>query len=278
MTTQSPHMDRIELEAILGLPEEAVRIKPTAVGGGFGSKLDLSVQPYLALAAWTLGRPVRLTYTRPESMMSTTKRHPSRLRARDRRHARRPAHRDGLHRRVQHRGVRIVGFDGGEPRPGARRRSVRLRRVSRAHRGHPHERATVGRVPRVRRAAIDDRAGMPVRRARGRRGDGSPRVPPPQRAHGGRADGHRSGVRHRVSGIATAWRRCVRIGSAPGPRRRRRTPMAARRAAASASPACGTAAGTRRCRTPRRSRSASGATDASRSIKERSTWDRAPTP
>ena len=40
------------------------------------------MQPYLALAAWKLGRPVRLTYTRPESMMSTTKRHPSRLRAR----------------------------------------------------------------------------------------------------------------------------------------------------------------------------------------------------
>ena len=82
MTTQSPHMDRTELEAILGLTEDAVRIKPTAVGGGFGSKLDLSVQPYLALAAWKLGRPVRLTYTRPESMMSTTKRHPSRLRVR----------------------------------------------------------------------------------------------------------------------------------------------------------------------------------------------------
>ncbi len=82
VTTQSPHMDRVELEAILGLPDGAVRIKPTAVGGGFGSKLDLSVQPYLALAAWKLGRPVRLTYTRPESMMSTTKRHPSRLRVR----------------------------------------------------------------------------------------------------------------------------------------------------------------------------------------------------
>ena len=43
-----------------------------------------------------------------------------------RRHARRPAHRDGLHRRVQHRGVRIVGIDGGEPCARARRRSVRL--------------------------------------------------------------------------------------------------------------------------------------------------------
>jgi CO/xanthine dehydrogenase Mo-binding subunit/aerobic-type carbon monoxide dehydrogenase small subunit (CoxS/CutS family) len=89
VTTQSPHMDRVDLEAILGLAEGAVRIKPTAVGGGFGSKLDLSVQPYLALAAWKLSRPVRITYTRPESMMSTTKRHPSRL------HARIGATRDG---------------------------------------------------------------------------------------------------------------------------------------------------------------------------------------
>jgi len=79
VTTQSPHMDRTELEAILGLPEGAVRILPTAVGGGFGSKLDLSVQPYVALAAWLLDRPVRLTYTRPESMRSTTKRHPARM-------------------------------------------------------------------------------------------------------------------------------------------------------------------------------------------------------
>ena len=163
VTTQSPHMDRIELEAILGLPEKAVRIKPTAVGGGFGSKLDLSVQPYLALAAWTLGRPVRLTYTRPESMMSTTKRHPSRLRARV------GATRDGRLTAMDFSGEFNTGAYASwgstvaNRVPGARRRSVRLRRVSRAHRGHPHERATVGRVPWVRRAAIDDRAGMPVR-------------------------------------------------------------------------------------------------------------------
>lgn len=82
VTTQSPHMDREELEAILGLRPGSVRIKPTAVGGGFGSKLDLSVQPYVALAAWLLDRPVRIAYTRPESMMSTTKRHPCRMRVR----------------------------------------------------------------------------------------------------------------------------------------------------------------------------------------------------
>jgi CO/xanthine dehydrogenase Mo-binding subunit len=82
VTTQSPHMDRTELEAILGLDDGQVRIVPTAVGGGFGSKLDLSVQPYVALAAWLLDRPVGITYTRPESMRSTTKRHPSRMRVR----------------------------------------------------------------------------------------------------------------------------------------------------------------------------------------------------
>jgi CO/xanthine dehydrogenase Mo-binding subunit/aerobic-type carbon monoxide dehydrogenase small subunit (CoxS/CutS family) len=78
-TTQTPHLDLIEVADILGLDPAQVRIVPTAVGGGFGGKLDLSVQPLLALAAWRLDRPVRMTYTRPESMMSTTKRHPSRI-------------------------------------------------------------------------------------------------------------------------------------------------------------------------------------------------------
>jgi CO/xanthine dehydrogenase Mo-binding subunit len=66
---------------ILGLKPEQVRIVPTAVGGGFGGKLDLSLQPLIATAAWVLDRPVRCVYTRPESMASTTKRHPARIRA-----------------------------------------------------------------------------------------------------------------------------------------------------------------------------------------------------
>ena len=77
--TQSPYLDRDETAAVLGIAPEQVRILPTAVGGGFGSKLDLSVQPFLAVAAWVLNRPVRMVYSRPESMMSSTKRHPSRL-------------------------------------------------------------------------------------------------------------------------------------------------------------------------------------------------------
>ncbi len=82
VSTQTPHMDRDETARILALPPEKVRLVPTACGGGFGGKLDMAVQPYLAIAAWLLDRPVRCAYTRPESMASTTKRHPARMRAR----------------------------------------------------------------------------------------------------------------------------------------------------------------------------------------------------
>ncbi len=78
--TQAPVMDQESVAEIMGLDKRQIRIVPTGVGGGFGSKLDISVQPYLALAAWKTGQPVRLTYTRRESMQSTTKRHPSQMR------------------------------------------------------------------------------------------------------------------------------------------------------------------------------------------------------
>jgi CO/xanthine dehydrogenase Mo-binding subunit len=80
--TQTPYMDREEVARVLKLPQEAVHVLPSAIGGGFGGKLDVSVQPLLAVAAWKLRRPVRMVYTRPESMVSTTKRHPARIRAR----------------------------------------------------------------------------------------------------------------------------------------------------------------------------------------------------
>lgn len=81
-TTQSPYMDRAETANVLGLELARVRIIPSAIGGGFGGKLDQSLQPLIGLAAWLLDEPVRCTYTRPESMASTTKRHPGRMTAR----------------------------------------------------------------------------------------------------------------------------------------------------------------------------------------------------
>ena len=80
--TQAPVMDRDDLALVLDLPQDRVRIIPAAAGGGFGSKLDLSLQPLIGLAALKTGRPCRMIYSRSDSMMSTTKRHPSRMTAR----------------------------------------------------------------------------------------------------------------------------------------------------------------------------------------------------
>ena len=77
--TQAPVMDRDDTAVVLGLPPERVRIIPTAVGGGFGSKLDISLQPLIGLVALKTGRPARMVYSRWESMTSTTKRHPAEM-------------------------------------------------------------------------------------------------------------------------------------------------------------------------------------------------------
>jgi CO/xanthine dehydrogenase Mo-binding subunit/aerobic-type carbon monoxide dehydrogenase small subunit (CoxS/CutS family) len=80
--TQAPYMDLEDVARVLGVEPAKVRIRPTACGGGFGGKLDVSVQPLLAVAAHVTGRPVRIVYSRPESMASTTKRHPASMQAR----------------------------------------------------------------------------------------------------------------------------------------------------------------------------------------------------
>jgi CO/xanthine dehydrogenase Mo-binding subunit len=74
-------MDRDEIALVMKLAPTQVRLVPTACGGGFGGKLDMAVQPLVALGAWLTGRPVACVYTRPESMASTTKRHPARIHA-----------------------------------------------------------------------------------------------------------------------------------------------------------------------------------------------------
>lgn len=80
--TQAPYMDLDECARVLGVEKDAIRIIPSACGGGFGGKLDVSVQLPMAVAAWKLNRPVRCIYTRIESMASSTKRHPVKASAR----------------------------------------------------------------------------------------------------------------------------------------------------------------------------------------------------
>lgn len=77
--TQNPHYDRKDVAALLGLEEERVRIVQTPTGGGFGSKLDLTVQGFIGLALHHFRRPVRMVLTREEVFLTTSKRHPSRI-------------------------------------------------------------------------------------------------------------------------------------------------------------------------------------------------------
>ena len=67
------------LAKILSLPINKVRFIMSPVGGGFGGKEDMIYQGMLALAAMKTGQPVRLVYTREESIISTAKRHPARI-------------------------------------------------------------------------------------------------------------------------------------------------------------------------------------------------------
>jgi CO/xanthine dehydrogenase Mo-binding subunit/aerobic-type carbon monoxide dehydrogenase small subunit (CoxS/CutS family) len=82
VSTQTAYMDRDATARVLGCPPERVRVIQAVTGGGFGGKLDLSVQPYLALAALKFGRPVRCALSREESVLATVKRHPYRVRFR----------------------------------------------------------------------------------------------------------------------------------------------------------------------------------------------------
>ena len=77
--TQSAGMVKDDIAAILSVADDQVRVVPTAVGGGFGSKLDLTIQPCLAVAAWVMNEKVGGVYTRIESMQSSTKRHPANM-------------------------------------------------------------------------------------------------------------------------------------------------------------------------------------------------------
>jgi CO/xanthine dehydrogenase Mo-binding subunit len=61
---------------VLGLPHSRVRIIAPYIGGGFGGKEDVTVEVFLGLLVWKTGRPVRLCYSREESILSPTKRHP----------------------------------------------------------------------------------------------------------------------------------------------------------------------------------------------------------
>ena len=66
----------------LQIPQNRVRVIGTYLGGGFGGKEDVTVEVYLGLLALKTGRPVRMVWTRQESLLARAKRHPYRMRYR----------------------------------------------------------------------------------------------------------------------------------------------------------------------------------------------------
>jgi CO/xanthine dehydrogenase Mo-binding subunit len=74
--TQYPFRDRRQIAPNLGLPMNRVRVMQMPIGGGFGRKDDITAEIHVGLLALKTGRPVRLVYTREESLFANTKRHP----------------------------------------------------------------------------------------------------------------------------------------------------------------------------------------------------------
>jgi len=77
---QWTHEDREQIAHALDLKEDQVRVIYPAIGGAFGGREDMSVQIVLALAAWRLpqrgiNRPVKIIWSREESILGHHKRH-----------------------------------------------------------------------------------------------------------------------------------------------------------------------------------------------------------
>lgn len=76
---QWTHEDQEQIAHALDLPHEQVRVIYPAIGGAFGGREDMSVQIILALATWKLRRPVKIIWSRAESILGHHKRHPIKI-------------------------------------------------------------------------------------------------------------------------------------------------------------------------------------------------------
>ncbi len=79
-STQIPHIARRIVGNALGMPLSRIRVIKPYIGGGFGNKQDVILEPMVAFLTWKLGGvPVRLRLNREECMVGTRVRHPFRV-------------------------------------------------------------------------------------------------------------------------------------------------------------------------------------------------------
>ena len=79
IATQWLHVDRDQLAECLALPPEKVRLTMAGIGGAFGAREDLSMQAHACLLSLRTGKPVKISYSRPESFVGHVHRHPGKL-------------------------------------------------------------------------------------------------------------------------------------------------------------------------------------------------------
>lgn len=80
--SQYAFRDQLQLARILGMNPRMIHVYSNPVGGGFGGKDELTVQGGLALLAMKTGKPVKVSLSREESLVSGWKRHPFIIRMR----------------------------------------------------------------------------------------------------------------------------------------------------------------------------------------------------
>ena len=73
--SQGIYDDQREVAVLLGIDKEKVKVESKLVGGGFGGKEDMSVQHHAALLSWVSKKPVKIKFSRQESILIHPKRH-----------------------------------------------------------------------------------------------------------------------------------------------------------------------------------------------------------
>ena len=72
-SAQAPHAVRQGLETMFSLPEDGVRVRTFNLGGAYGAKGQIKIEPMVACAARSVGRPVRMELSRDEVFQTIAK-------------------------------------------------------------------------------------------------------------------------------------------------------------------------------------------------------------
>ena len=186
--TQLPYWIRTNVAHVLGVPEDAVRIVPTGIGGAFGSKLYPQIEPLTALLSRQARKPVRLVVPLTDELVAGLPRHPTKTRIKS------GVMRDGT----------LVALEAqhGHGRRSVRRLDARDRLGGRAVPGRPLPYAEYRRRCLRRPHAQDQLRRLP--RARAGRKASSPWRPTWTRSPPG------SGWTRSIFACATSWRKATR--------------------------------------------------------------------